>query len=96
MKKSTQSKTPNDNIDVEEYTQEEIEALDFYQEFSKNIFEDEEIYELMQRFNNDENKIKEELEEMIKIANKGEEYKWHEVGKSKIIFFYLFYRKKTL
>lgn len=86
MKKSTQSKTPNDNIDVEEYTQEEIEALDFYQEFSKNIFEDEEIYELMQRFNNDENKIKEELEEMIKIANKGEEYKWHEVGKSKNIF----------
>ena len=43
MKKSTQSKIPNDNIDVEEYTPEEIEALDFYQEFSKNIFEDEEI-----------------------------------------------------
>ena len=87
MKKSTQTNTPDGILDAEEYTKEELEALDYYQKYSGKIFDDDEIYQLMVRFENNETKIKEELNEMKKIASKGEEYQWHEVTKSKLILF---------
>ncbi len=95
MKKSTQTNTPDGILDAEEYTKEELKALDNYQNYSGNIFDDDEIYQLMVKFDNNENKIKEELKELLKIASKGEEYQWHEVRKSKLIlfnFYYILYR----
>ena len=95
MKKSTQTNTPEGILDAEEYTKEELEALDYYKKFSGNLFDDDEIYQLMVKFDNNENKIKEELKELLKIASKGEEYQWHEVRKSKLIlfnFYYILYR----
>jgi hypothetical protein len=86
MKKSVQTKIQNHLIEADEYTNEELESLDYYHDYTGHIFEDEEIYELMRKFDNDESKIKVELDEKLKIANKGDEYKWHEVGKSKNIF----------
>ena len=67
------SKNNQSDSDTEEYTQEEIKKLDYYQDYSNHLLDDDE-------------KIKEELDELIKIANKGEEYQWHEVSKSKNIF----------
>ena len=87
MKKTTQTNTTDGLLDAEEYTKEELEALDYYQKYSGKIFDDDEIYQLMVRFENNETKIKEELDEMKKIASKGEEYQWHEVTKSKLISF---------
>ena len=96
MKKTTQTNTTDGLLDAEEYTKEELEALDYYQKYSGKIFDDDEIYQLMVRFENNETKIKEELDEMKKIASKGEEYQWNEVGKSKLIYLILFnfFRKK--
>ena len=91
MKKTTQTNTTDGLLDAEEYTKEELEALDYYQKYSGKIFDDDEIYQLMVRFENNETKIKEELDEMKKIASKGEEYQWHEVRKSKLILFNFYY-----
>ena len=43
------------------YTPEEIALLDKFHEFSNHKFIDEEIYDIMQKFNNDEELIKNEL-----------------------------------
>ena len=84
MKKSSQTNNPESILDAEEYTKEELEALDDYHKITGKIFDDEEIYQLMQRFDNDKTRITQELKEMLKVANKGDEYKWHEVNKSKL------------
>ncbi len=80
------SKNNQSDSDTEEYTQEEIKKLDYYQDYSNHLLDDDEIYDLMCKYKDDDEKIKEELDELIKIANKGEEYQWHEVSKSKNIF----------
>lgn len=63
--------------DIEVYTEKEIELLDKYKEFSGYRFEDDEIYQIMQRFKNNDDQIKEELKCMIKDLSKGDEYQWH-------------------
>ena len=78
---------PPDDEDVEFFTEEEIALLDKYHDFSDHKFEDDEIYDLMQKFNNDEELIKNEIKEMLKVLNKGDEFNWTEIGKSKNIFY---------
>ena len=75
------------------YTEEELKRLDKFHEFSEKKFSDDEIYEVMLKFNNDEELIKNELKEMLKILSKGDEFNWTEIGKSKKIFFYINYLK---
>ena len=75
-------KPNNDDISEEEYTQEEIKLLDKYHEFTGNKFEDDEIYDVMMKFNSDDQLIKNELKQMLKDFSKGEEYNWQEIGKS--------------
>jgi hypothetical protein len=50
--------------------------------FSNSKFEDEEIYDVMVKFHNDEEMIKNELKQMMKDFSKGDEYNWTEIGKS--------------
>ena len=64
------------------YTKEEVELLDKFHEFSNHKFIDEEIYEIMQKFNNDEELIKNELKERLKDFLKGDEFDWVEIGES--------------
>ena len=64
------------------YTPEEIVLLDKFHDFSGHKFDDDDIYEVMLKFNNDEELIKNELKEMLKIFKKGDEYTWTEIGKS--------------
>ena len=46
-------------------------------------FEDDEIYELMQKYKDNEEAILNELNEELKEREKrGDEYEWHDVGKS--------------
>ncbi|MCQ2816212.1 MAG: hypothetical protein MJ252_02990 [archaeon] len=72
------------NEEIEVYTQKEVELLDKYQSFSNHNFDDSEIYDLILRYGNDDIKIKEELERMIKDLGRGEEFQWHEAkGKNK-------------
>ena len=71
-------------VDEEEefYTPEEIELLDKFHDFTSHRFEDDEIYDIMLKFNNNEELIKNELNEMLKVLRRGDEYNWTEIGKS--------------
>ena len=86
--KKGQNQNPKDKkVQKEEeeydyYTPEEIELLGRLNEFSNKKFEDDEIYEMMQKFNNDEEMIKEELKERLKDFLKGDEFDWVEIGES--------------
>ena len=64
------------------YTPEEIVLLDKFHDFSGHKFDDNDIYEVMLKFKNDEELIKNELKEMLKVFKKGDEYTWTEIGKS--------------
>ena len=68
--------------EFEYYTPEEIALLDRLHEFSNKKFEDDEIYEMMQKFNNDEEMIKEELKQRLKDFLKGDKFDWVEIGES--------------
>ena len=71
------------NLDesYEEYTTEELQLLDKFQEYSGNIFDDQEIYDVIVNCKFEEEKIKDEMDLMIKDAQRGEEYKWHTIEK---------------
>lgn len=81
--KETKPKEKEVEKDSEEYyTKEEIELLDKYHDLTEHKFEDEEIYDIMQKCHNNDDLIKEELNEMIKQTLRGDEFLWQEVGKS--------------
>jgi hypothetical protein len=69
-------------INEEYYTKDEIKLLDKYHDFSGHKFDDDEIYEVIIRFNYDDELIKNEIKEMLKDLERGEEYNWTEIGKS--------------
>ena len=66
----------------EYYTPEEVERLDKFHEQTEHFFEDDEIYELMEKYKNDDAAILNELNEQLKQRKRGVEYEWNEVGKS--------------
>ena len=72
------------------YTEEEIKLLDKFHAQTEKKFEDDEIYELMLKYKNDEEAILNDLKEQLKERKRGEEYEWQTIGKSKIIFNYIF------
>jgi DNA-binding transcriptional MerR regulator len=91
MKKGTKKKTqakptkptkPKEEADDNVYTKEEIERLDAFHNQTDNKFEDEEIYELMEKYKQDDEAILNELKELLKERERGAEYDWQEVGKS--------------
>jgi hypothetical protein len=68
----------------EEYTQQEIQYLDRYKEYSNNHFDDEELYDIITKYNFDDERIERELSDMLKLINKkGDEYGWKVVEKGK-------------
>ena len=95
MKKSAKSKKsqtkekPKENpkekkeeSNEEFYTPEEIERLDKFHEETEHFFEDDEIYDLMEKYKNDDDAILNELKEQLKQRKRGTEFEWNEVGKS--------------
>lgn len=66
------------------YTKEEIKELDKYHEFTGHKFEDEEIYEIMGKYKNDEKLVLEELNNILNDREKRGESDWGEVKKGKI------------
>ena len=67
----------------EYYTEEEMNILDNFNAKINYKFEDDEIYELMQKYKDNEEAILNELNEELKEREKrGDEYEWHDVGKS--------------
>ena len=72
-----QQKEQNPIQNYDFYTDKEIELLDKYKYYCNSKFEDNEIYDLMVRFKNDDIKIKEELDYMMRDLNRGDEFQWH-------------------
>ena len=68
----------NDNF----FTKEEIERLDKFHAETGNRFTDDEVYELMEKYKNDDEAILNELKEQLKERERGKEYDWQEIGKS--------------
>ena len=54
MKSSTKPEQEDSSSEIEEYTEKEIEALDKYQNYSDNNFLDEELYDLIIKYNYDD------------------------------------------
>ena len=89
MKKQNKNKKPQEKPKPKEpepeneyYTKEEIEKLDSLHKQTENKFTDDEIYELMLKYKNNDEEILKELQEQLKERKRGEEYEWREVGKS--------------
>jgi len=85
LEKENKKNKKEQESDSEEsfYTEEEIRLLDKFHEMTENNFVDDEIYDVMVKFKNDEELIENELKEMLKELKRGEEYGWTEIGKSK-------------
>ena len=79
-KKKTMKKNEGKN-NMEYYTKEEIKRLDKIHEKTGNKFDDDEVYQLMQKYKNDDDAIIEELQERREI------YQWEYIGKSNYNFF---------
>ena len=89
MKKQNKNKKPQEKPKPKEpepeneyYTKEEIEKSDSLHKQTENKFTDDEIYELMLKYKNNDEEILKELQEQLKERKRGEEYEWREVGKS--------------
>ena len=76
---------------VEEYTEKELEYLDKYKSLSEFMMEDEEIYDIIVRHNFNDRKIKEEIDEILKLMKKkGDEYGWTKIEKGKSNYKFIF------
>ena len=81
--------TPKHEDSFEEYTPKELEYLDRYKLLTGDLMEDEDIYDIILKYNFDDKRIKDEINEALKLLkNKGEEYGWTKIehGKSKLFF----------
>ena len=85
--KKDKKKVEEESDSEEYYTEEEIKMLDKFHLLSENKFTDDEIYDVMVRFNKDEELIKNEINQMLKEMKRGDEFNWTEIGKSNSIFF---------
>ena len=88
-KPSEIKKTPDD-----EYTKEEIEKLDYFHDQTEHRFDDDEVYDLMLKYKDDDEAILNELNEQLKEKKRGAEFDWQAIGKSnlKYIFILFFYK----
>ena len=75
-------KEKKEESNEEYYTPEEIKRLDKFHEETEHFFEDDEIYDLMEKYKNDDDAILNELKEQLKQRKRGTEFEWNEVGKS--------------
>ncbi len=90
MKKSTKSKkttTKTQEKKDDYYTPEEEERLDYFHEQTRHKFQDEEVYDLMVKYKNNDEAILNELNEQLE-SKKGEG-EWVDVGKGNYIFYYI-------
>ena len=77
--------------EFEEYTEKEIEYIDKYKAISGNIMEvynlliqDEELYDLIIKYNFDDNRIIQEVQNHVQLLKKkGDDYTWGVVSKGK-------------
>lgn len=78
----------NSEESIEEYTPKELEYIDKYKAMALNRMTDEEIYDLLIKYNYDQEKIERDIKEYTKlILNKGDDYSWAVIDDKKSNFF---------
>ena len=83
VKEKEKEKVEKEEEDEEYFTKEEIQRLDKFHDLTDHKFTDDEIYELIEKFKEDDDTILNELKEQLKERKRGSDYEWNEVGKSK-------------
>ena len=85
LQKPKKNKKPKHKEPVEEpsvYSEKEIEYIDKYLPKVKNAMDENELYDLIIKFNFDDRKIEDEINHRLKLIEvKGEEFGWTEVKK---------------
>jgi hypothetical protein len=69
------------------YSKEEIKRLDKFHSETENKFDDDEIYELMLKYKDDDEAILNELKEQLKERKRGGDFEWQSIGKSNCKYF---------
>ena len=90
MESTSSKKKDSAKAEVEYYTKEEIKRLDKIHTKTNYKFDDDEVYQLMQKYKNDDDSIIKDLQE------RRENFQWEYIGKSNYKFLiYLFNRRKS-
>lgn len=79
----------NSEESYEEYTPKELSYIDKYKAMALNRLTDDEVYDIVCKYNFNDEKIEREIKEFTKlILNKGDDYSWTiiDTGKSKFCF----------
>ena len=73
----------------EEYTQKELNYIDKYKSMSMNRMSDEEVYDIIVKFDFNDEKIEYEIKEMKFLINqKGDDYGWNVIDKGNSNFYF--------
>ena len=81
-KEKEEKQEKKEESEEEYYTEEELKRIDEFHKLTNHKFEDDEIYDLMEKFKDNDEAILTELKEQLKERKRGVEYEWNEVGKS--------------
>lgn len=77
----------NSEESYEEYSPKELEYIDKYKAMALNRLTDDEVYEIICKYNFNDEKIQNEIKEFTKlILNKGDDYSWTIIDAGKSIF----------
>jgi len=77
----------NTEESYEEYTPEELKYIDKYKSMALNRLTDDEVYDLISKFNFNDEKIEREIKEFARlILIKGDDYSWSIIDSGKSIF----------
>ena len=83
-KEKAKQKKKEVNYNIIEYTEKERAYINKYLSMAKNAYDEKEIYEIIKKYNFDDDQISDEIKHQLNIISfKGEEYGWSEVKKKK-------------
>jgi len=82
----------NSEESYEEYTPKEIQYIDKYKALALNRMTDDEVYDIIVKFDFNDEKIEREIKEYTKlILNKGDAYSWSIIDTGKSSFISIFF-----
>lgn len=88
-KTTTKPKAKEENDEF--FTEEEVKRLDKFHDETEHLFDDTEVYDLMQKYGYDDEAILNELKEQAKERKRGDSYEWKDVGKRNYIFYFIIF-----
>ena len=86
IKEKTKQKKKEENYEkIIEYTDKERTYINKYLPLAKNAYDEKEIYEIIKKYNFDDELINKDIKHQLDIISfRGEEYGWSEVKKKEV------------